>query len=446
MFFLPSPWLGLMLWVALLSHPRHAMFALWGLLVGMMVKVMLRVSEGPGVGGGIKANALLAAVVAGWMVAPTDLPLWNQMALAAGAAATAALVAAALMRVLSRSEMPALLWGYCLVAVMIFAVCPDCTVRAAAILPAWPVPTDLQGYALSFLRAMGSLMYAPDPVAGALVSLAIVIWSRTAFACGLVAWISGAWLAERFVGLNLVYYWLPLSYNYFIAGMALGAVLYLPGRLALPLAAVAGAVTAFLALAVQYIFEWSAASYLPIASALTIWIGIGALSLGGERAIVRRNSQPAQVPERRWWAFTYWEERFGPTLPLLAVPLPGPLVIGQGFGGSITHQGSHEHALDFLRPGESAADASIWGLPVHSPAPGMVERVRTGVVDNAVGGCNYAENWGNHVVIRLDAGGWLMLAHLQKDSIVVSPGQRVEVGTHLGLAGNSGRSTLAHLH
>lgn len=445
-FFLPSPWLGLMLWVALLSHPRHAMFALWGLLVGMMVKAVLRVSEGPELGGGIKANALLAAVVTGWMVAPTDLSLWNQAALAAGAAATAALVAAALMKVLSRGEMPALLWGYCLVAIMIFAVCPDCTVRAAATLPAWPVPTDLQGYALSFLRAMGSLIYAPDPVAGALVSLAIVIWSRAAFACGLVAWIAGAWLAERFVGLNLVYYWLPLSYNYFIAGMALSAVLFLPGRLALPLAAVAGAVTAFLALALQYMFEWSAASYLPIASALTIWIGIGALSLGGDRAIARRNAQPAEVPERRWWASAFWAERFGPTLPLLSVPLPGRLVIGQGFGGPITHQGAHGHALDFLRPGEAAVDASLWGQPVQSPAAGMVDRVRTSVPDNLVGGCNYAENWGNHVVIHLDAGGWLMLAHLQKDSIVVAPGQRVEIGTHLGLAGNSGRSTLAHLH
>jgi len=445
-FFLPSPWLGLLLWAALLSHPRHALFALCGLLVGMLVKAMLRVSEGPGLGGGIKANALLAAVVTGWMSAPTGLALWSQLALAAGAAGSAALVAAALMRVLSRSEMPALLWGYCLVAMMLFAVCPDCTVRAATTLPAWPVPTDLPGYALSFLRAMGSLMYAPDPLAGALVSLAILLWSRTAFVCGGVAWITGVWLAERFVALNLVYYWLPLSYNYFIAGMALGAVLFLPGRLALPLAAVAGALTAFLALAVQYVFAWSAASYLPIASALTIWIGIGALTLAGDHAVAWRNTQPGQVPERRWWETAFGAERFGPAMPLLSVPLPGAVVIGQGFGGAITHQGAHVHALDFLRPGQSAVEASIWGLPVHSPAPGTVERVRSSVADNPVGGCNYAENWGNHVVIRLDAGGWLMLAHLQKDSTVVSPGQRVEIGSYLGLVGNSGRSTLSHLH
>lgn len=445
-FFLPVAWLGLLLWAALLSHPRHALFALWGLLVGMLVKAALRVSEGPGLGGGIKANALLAAVVTGWMTAPTALAHWEQLALAAGAAATAALVAAAIMRVLARSDMPALLWGYCLVAVMLFAVCPDCTVRAATLLPAWPLPTDLGGYALSFLRAMGSLMYAPDPLAGALVSLAIVLWSRTAFVCGAVAWVSGVWMAERFVGLGLVYYWLPLSYNYFIAGMALGAVLFLPGRLALPVAAVAGAVTAFLALAVQYFFEWSAASYLPMASALTIWVGIGAMTLARERAIALRNPQPAQVPERRWWETAFWNERFGEPMPLLSVPLPGTLVIGQGFGGAITHQGAQCHALDFQRPGASAFDVSLWGLPVHAPAAGMVERVRSAVADNVLGGCNYAENWGNHVVIRLDAGGWLMLAHLQKDSIAVAPGQRVEIGTHLGFAGNSGRSTVAHLH
>jgi len=445
-FFVPSPWLGLLLWAALLSHPRHAMFALWGLLVGMLIKAVLRVSEAPGPGGGIKANALLAAVVTGWMSAPTDLPVWSQLALAAGAAASAAFVAAALMRVLSRSELPALLWGYCLVAVMLFAICADCTVQAAATLPAWPVPGDLTEYTLSFLRAMGSLMYAPEPLAGALVSLAIVLWSRSAFVCGVVAWIAGAWLAERFVQLQLVYYWLPLSYNFFIAGMALGAVLFLPGRLALPLAALGGGMTAFLALAVQYVFEWSAASYLPIASALTIWIGMGALSLAGERAIVWRNLQTDQVPEQRWWTSAFWAERFGPAMPLLSVPLPGVMAIGQGFGGPITHQGMHVHALDFQRSGESAVEVSIWGLPVHSPAPGMVERVLSAVPDNALGGSNYAQNWGNHVVIRLDAGGWLMLAHLQKDSVAVAPGQRVEIGTHLGLAGNSGRSAVAHLH
>ena len=134
-------------------------------------------------------------------------------------------------------------------------------------------------------------------------------------------------------------------------------------------------------------------------------------------------------------------------MPLFAVPVTGELQIAQGFDGRISHMGMYRHALDFQRsPAAEAVGGSIWGAAVTAPAPGTIERAHDGVVDNPLGVSNYAEKWGNHVVIRLDAGGWAMLAHLQQGTVAVVPGARVETGSYLGRVGNSGRSPVPHLH
>lgn len=446
-FFIPRPWIGLVLWLALLRDPRYAVFALWGMTIGALIKRVLRISDGPGLGGGVKANALLAAVVTGWMTGALNLP-WSQQLLLAGAAAVAAaLVAAAVMRVLAKSVMPALLWGYCLVAAMLFSVCPDCTVLAANAMPPWLQPTDTLGWGVTFLRSMGSLMYSPDAWAGAIVCLAILLWSRTIFISGLVGWISGVCLALGFQSLHLVYYWLPVSYNYFITGMALGSVIFLPGRVSLLVAAVGGGVTAFFGLVLQYRLGWSASSYLPVSSALATWVGIGALTLADDRSIVLRNTLPDMPPEERWWHVAFWSERFGRYVPLFAVPVAGDLQISQGFDGKLSHSGMFRYALDFQRPRSAETGiGSIWSAVVTSPVSGVVDRIKNTVPDNPLGVCNYADKWGNYVVIRLDTGGWALLAHLQQGTVAVAPGARVETGSYLGRVGNSGRSPVPHLH
>ncbi|MDP3759806.1 MAG: urea transporter [Ramlibacter sp.] len=446
-FFIPRPWIGLVLWLAFLRDARYAAFAVLGLGIGAGIKRLLRVSDGPGLGGGVKANALLAAVVTGWMIG-SDGVAWSQQLLLAGAAAVlSALAAAAFMRILSDSVMPSLLWGYCLVAAMLFTVCPQCTVAASNAMPAWQPPFDAVGWGTTFLRSMASLMYSADPGAGLFVVLGILLWSRTMLVCGVVGWIFGALVAIVLQDLQLAYDWLPLSYNYFIAGMAIGAVIFVPGRLSLPVAAVAGGVTAFIGLALQYALDWSATSYLPISSGVAIWVGMGALTLGGERAPVWRNAALDVPPEELWWRLAQSTARYGAYAPLFAVPVAGELQVSQGFCGKLSHRDGFRHALDFQRPQSAEANSGpIWGAAVTAPAAGIVDRIRNTIPDNTLGACNYAEKWGNYVVIRLDAGGWALLAHLQQGSVAVGPGARVEAGSYLGRVGNSGRSTVPHLH
>lgn len=52
---------------------------------------------------------------------------------------------------------------------------------------------------------------------------------------------------------------------------------------------------------------------------------------------------------------------------------------------------------------------------------------------------------GNHVL--LDCGGTeVLLAHLQRGSVLVAPGEPVTTGQRRGMVGNSGNTTEPHLH
>lgn len=52
----------------------------------------------------------------------------------------------------------------------------------------------------------------------------------------------------------------------------------------------------------------------------------------------------------------------------------------------------------------------------------------------------------HHVILALDAGGYLVVAHLQKGSVKGTEGDRVEEGSAIGACGNSGHSSEPHVH
>jgi hypothetical protein len=56
------------------------------------------------------------------------------------------------------------------------------------------------------------------------------------------------------------------------------------------------------------------------------------------------------------------------------------------------------------------------------------------------------ETVGNHVILRVAPGLFLLHGHMQPGSVRVRPGQRVRRGDVLGLIGSSGNSSTPHLH
>jgi murein DD-endopeptidase MepM/ murein hydrolase activator NlpD len=114
------------------------------------------------------------------------------------------------------------------------------------------------------------------------------------------------------------------------------------------------------------------------------------------------------------------------------------------------------HAYDLVRvdaegrthtgDGSSNDQYFCWDRPVIAPADATVVSVKDGVFDNCPGVLNPVVPAGNHVLLDFGNGEHGLFAHLRKDSVQVSEGQQVKAGDLLGVCGNSGNSSEAHLH
>ena len=87
-----------------------------------------------------------------------------------------------------------------------------------------------------------------------------------------------------------------------------------------------------------------------------------------------------------------------------------------------------------------------FGMTIVAPGDGVVIAAVDGIRDNRVGQVNTQQMAGNHVVIDHLNGEFSMLAHFRKGSVQVQTEQVITAGTPIGECGNSGNSSLPHLH
>lgn len=139
----------------------------------------------------------------------------------------------------------------------------------------------------------------------------------------------------------------------------------------------------------------------------------------------------------------------------LRPPVSGTWQIYQGFFGRHTHKPPWHYSVDLIKTvegrsfdngGKSVEDYYCFGKPILAPAYGTVVRLEKSIKDNAPGEVDVVNAWGNFLLIKLDYGGYLKLAHLMEDSLKVDVDSRVVPGQMLAQCGNSGRSPQPHLH
>jgi hypothetical protein len=87
-----------------------------------------------------------------------------------------------------------------------------------------------------------------------------------------------------------------------------------------------------------------------------------------------------------------------------------------------------------------------WGQSLYAPAEGKVVQVVNDLDDNPVGVMDPLHPAGNHIVIDIGGGHFVLLAHLQKGSVHVAVGDTVKTGQPIAKVGNSGNTTQPHLH
>lgn len=120
---------------------------------------------------------------------------------------------------------------------------------------------------------------------------------------------------------------------------------------------------------------------------------------------------------------------------LLPYPADQYYRIVQGFGGGYSHRGASRYALDFAMP---------VGTPVHASRGGVVIDLKA---SNTKGGPSrrYAR-YANFVTILHSDGTTGEYYHLRFGGVAVKVGDRVKPGQLIGYSGNTGFSSLPHLH
>lgn len=96
--------------------------------------------------------------------------------------------------------------------------------------------------------------------------------------------------------------------------------------------------------------------------------------------------------------------------------------------------------------GTKNEDYYAFGKPIIAPCDAEVVLAVDGVKDNIPGELNPTFLTGNTVILKTKNNEYLLFAHFKQNSVAVKQGNKVRTGDLLGLCGNSGNSTEAHLH
>jgi len=107
----------------------------------------------------------------------------------------------------------------------------------------------------------------------------------------------------------------------------------------------------------------------------------------------------------------------------------------QGYGSRFSHRGHEEFAIDFDMP---------VGTTVHAARSGVVARIE----ESNSKGCwdDDCGQYANFVVVLHDDGTTGEYYHLDEDGALVNAGDTVERGQIIALSGNTGHTTMPHLH
>jgi hypothetical protein len=117
---------------------------------------------------------------------------------------------------------------------------------------------------------------------------------------------------------------------------------------------------------------------------------------------------------------------------------------GQSYAVDVVEAGRWGFTSRGLLPRDPGRYA-IFGEPIVAPCTGIVVQTVDGLPDMQVPQMDAEHMAGNHVLLRCGRAD-ILLAHMRSGSVRVAESARVGTGQLIGAVGNSGNSSLPHLH
>jgi len=353
-------------------------------------------------------------------------------------------------------HIPVLSMPFVMVALTVSLAAHSYGTLARYLLPMAPNDGLINTWIDQFLTALGSAFFTPHPVAGLLLFFGVLLTSRylallaiSGFACGFAAYsfLSGSPHPDL-VAWN--------GFNFILVAMALGGIFTIPSRQSFLLAMVGAVIAALITAASETFMVVYGLPVMALPFLATTLIVLLALTQRPLSSSLQLTLETPALPEKSIETARLAIARHGEfgSIPVLP-PFYGQWDVYQGFHGKHTHQAPWQHALDFYMldgdksfrtDGRILEDYLCFGLPVIAPVSGFVVKTLDSLPDNRPGDIDSENNWGNHILIRLHNGLYVLLAHLKQHSITVELDAYVHPGQTLAVCGSSGRSPQPHLH
>jgi urea transporter/murein DD-endopeptidase MepM/ murein hydrolase activator NlpD len=316
---------------------------------------------------------------------------------------------------------------------------------------------DMPPLVATFFRALSSLYFQNNILAGLIIAAGILIHSRIIFSLIIVGFLAA-------YGFNSIVMAHPEGMNYYLTGgnfilvsVAVGGFFVVPSIHSYFWAIISVPITFIIVMGLGRITgQWS----LPVFSmpfCITVLSLLYFFSLKAQKGKLVLTTQQLYSPEKNLYNHLNNKERLQNAHHIrLQLPFIGEWMVSQGYDGSITHKGDWSKALDFIivdnelktydQYAATPDNFYCFGKPVLAAADGYVQQIEDDIDDNEIGKINQQQNWGNSIVIKHAENLYTKMSHLRKYSFKVKEGDYVRKGDIVASCGNSGRSPEPHLH
>jgi len=308
-----------------------------------------------------------------------------------------------------------------------------------------------------YLRSLGAIFFQFNDLAGLIIAVGILYYSRIAFGLSIFGFSIGFWFYHFFGGdfSQLIYSY--IGFNFILTAIALGGFFVVPSRKSYLMLLFTIPVIALLISALHTLFVHINLPLYSLPFNIVTLLFLGAMATRYKASGITLVSLQQFSPEKNHYKHLNAVKRFNKDSYFhIGLPVIGEWNISQGHTGNITHKGEWQFAWDFDvideegktydNLGMDVKDYHCYDLPVIAPSDGYVIEVLDGIDDNKINEVNLKNNWGNTIIIKHGEHFYSKLSHIRKNSFKVAKGDYVKKGQLLGLCGSSGRSPEPHLH